>query len=180
MAEAVSGKMIVLHFDNELRRDRFPFAAALRAPAAGAARGGARKTRRFNQGFQAFRQSGLFGRRQSGGKANMIEQSGIVVKPQQQRSDQSLFRAVAKAANHAIRGPKILDLQHGFAFAGSIGPVDTLGDHAIERSCHSFEPRLCHVEIASTGREPDAILTARNIYLRIASSSLRRWSRVWE
>src|SRR5947209_8448801 len=55
MAEAVSRKMIVLHFDDQLRRDWFPFARTLCTPAARATRRSSGKSRRFDKRFQALR-----------------------------------------------------------------------------------------------------------------------------
>ena len=68
-----------------------------------------------------------------------MEQTGIIIKTEEERSDLVAVGCVPEAADHAIRGAFRLDLDHR-AFAWPVGIVEPLGDDTVERSATSLEP----------------------------------------
>ena len=69
-------------------------------------------------------------------EADMVELPGIVIQPEQQRSDHVAVRCVPKAGDHAIGSAPLLDLQHR-PHARLIGRVTPLGDHPVQRTARS-------------------------------------------
>ena len=130
MAEPVARHMVVSDLDDQLRPQRLPFAAALRAPAARAAR---RLTRETWRGLQSAQLSGqgfplVIGDRR--GEADVIQQALRVVETEQQGSHLVAAAQVSKASDHTIGGPQALDLDHR-ALAAEIFLVQPLGDDPV-------------------------------------------------
>ena len=59
----------------------------------------------------------------------MVEQSGVVIKSEQERTDFFVTRPVTEAANRAVGGAALLDLDHR-SLARRVGLGEALGDDA--------------------------------------------------
>src|SRR5947209_7716624 len=98
--------MIVANFDHELWFQRAPLRGALRRPPARTARRVAGKAGRCDQRLEPRRQRRLLRLLDRGGKADMMQNSGFIIKAEQQRADDSavsdLVGRVAKPAYHAV------------------------------------------------------------------------------
>ena len=130
MAKPVARNVVVSDLDHQLRLERLPFAAALRAPAAGPARRLAGETWRGPQSakLSSQRRPLVIGDRR--GKADVVQQAPRVVEAQQQGADFRPAAQISKASNHAIGGPQALDLDHR-ALAAPIFFFEPLGDDPV-------------------------------------------------
>jgi hypothetical protein len=72
----------------------------------------------------------------------VVEQTVVVVEPEQQRADELPLRCVAKSTHHAVDGAKLLHFYHSAPLAGAIRLVELLGDDAVESGAHAVEPPL--------------------------------------
>src|SRR5438552_3659349 len=109
--------MIVLHLDDELVRERFPFCRSLSAPSARTTRRLAGKTGRLDQGFQLRGELFFFLSAEARAEPDMVQQSVAVEQSKKNRSHYSSFARVAESADDAIGGSKVLDLHHTSALA---------------------------------------------------------------
>src|SRR5579864_239387 len=99
-----AGEVIELHLHHQLGRYRLPFHGALGAPPAQAPGRLPRKSRRLDHAFKFFRQCRailIFNRRR---KSHVIELSLIVVKAEEQRTDQRFLFKVTKTSDNAVGG----------------------------------------------------------------------------
>ena len=94
--------MVIPHFDDELGAQRLPLAGALGAPAARSTGGTASEAGRRDKVFEAAGQFGLVARRQGCGEADMVQQAGIVIEAEEQRTCEWALGVVAKPADDAI------------------------------------------------------------------------------
>ncbi len=117
MAEAAAGEVIVLHLDDELRRERLPFRRALCAPSAGPARRLSGKPRLPDELLQLGGELRALFRREARGEPDVMQQAFVIVQAQQHRADNSRFLGVTKASDHAVGGPLVLHLDHSGALA---------------------------------------------------------------
>src|SRR5436309_2769082 len=84
MAKPLTGEVVVLDFDDQLRLKRFPLARPASAPPAGTAGGISRKARAAPQWLKYFDQIGPVFRREAGCKADVIQETFVVIQPEQQ------------------------------------------------------------------------------------------------
>src|SRR5690606_19844274 len=73
------------------------------------------------------------------GEADVVEPAGVIVEPEQQRADLSAVGAVAEAADDAICGADMLDLQHR-AFPRGVAAVEVLADDAVDGAAGLVQP----------------------------------------
>ena len=85
----------------------------------------------------------------------MVEQAVIIVEPEQQRADLFLLFGIAEAADDAVRGALLLDLDHR-PLARAIVVVEALGDHAVERAAAAFQPGESGIPVGGDGRQMHA------------------------
>lgn len=145
MAETAVGEMVELDFDDQLRREGFPFAAALCAPAAWAAGGFAGEAAAFFGWLFDFFD---FGREilalfdgQSRAEADVIEKAVVVVETQEKRAKRfGGFGAVAEAGHDAVGCSQAFDLDHSVAQAGAVIAIKLFGDDAVQRRASAGEP----------------------------------------
>src|SRR5688572_29205522 len=104
VAEAARGDLVVHDFDYHLRLQRLPLGGAVGRPAARTARRVAGEPGRLDQPLQLFGPYRPILAGDRGGEADMMEQAGMVVEAEQQRSDQLVVAAVAEAADNAVGG----------------------------------------------------------------------------
>ena len=73
--------------------------------------------------------------------ADVLQAAAVVVEAEQQRADLVVAALVpAEAGDDAVRGARVLDLDHG-ALARLVGGVDRLGHHAVEAGAlEALEP----------------------------------------
>src|SRR5207249_7729757 len=171
VSEAIALEVVVRDLAHALDPQRLPGEILARAPAALGARHadravghsrpvppGMRRERVLAQWRQLPRKTAAGLHRERRGHAHVVQRSGIVVEPQQQRPDQSSRTVLvpAEARHHAVRGTHVLDLDH-YALAGLIGRALGLGDHPVEsRAFEAMEPFLGHRALATARREMDA------------------------
>src|SRR6202167_4618654 len=112
MAEPIARHVVVSDLRHQLRPQRLPFAAALLAPAAGAAGRLARETWPRLQSAKLLCQSWplVIGDRR--GEAHVIQEALRVVQPEQQGAYLVAGAQVSKAPDHTIGGPQALHLDH--------------------------------------------------------------------
>lgn len=70
----------------------------------------------------------------------MIEKSGVVVEPEQERADHVFAFVITKAADDAVSRTHVLDLLHAKVVATLVGHVATFGDDAVESPANLSEP----------------------------------------
>src|SRR5207247_4627979 len=146
VAEARALQMVVADLAHELEPDRFPRQILAAIPPAGRAghallailplgpfAPGMTVARAISQRLQQLgelRAHLLLERR---GDADVMQHALAVVEPEQQRADELVLAALvpAKAADHAVGGARVLDLQHR-ALARRVRERLGLGDHAVE------------------------------------------------
>src|SRR5271170_3331314 len=90
---------------------------------------------------------------EAGADADMLERPGIVVKAEQQRADGGTiaFLVPAKAADHAVAFPLVLDLEHR-PLVRLVNAGERLGHHSIEsRSLEAPEPVSGDLPVAGRG-----------------------------
>ena len=83
MAKTSAGEVIELHLDDQFVLERLPFHGVLRAPATQAAGGFAGEAGRLDQFLQLFREERPFFGADGGTKADVVEQSFVVVESEQ-------------------------------------------------------------------------------------------------
>src|SRR6266404_9099280 len=137
MAEAATGNLVIADLGDERRSQRLEMASALAVPAARATRRSAGEAGRFDEGLQILGQPRPLCRRDRGRKADVIEQPLIIVESEKQRADLVHLTGIAKAADHAVCGALLLDLDH-CAFARAIFKIRALGYDSIARAATSF------------------------------------------
>jgi hypothetical protein len=130
--KTIFGDMVVGDFDDQPGRERLPFRAAPRAPAAGSARRVAGESGRADELFQLARERGLILIREGGGEPDVMEQARAIVEPEQQGADELRVLAVTEAAHDTVDRSDILDLDHAVPRARAVGKVEALGHDAIE------------------------------------------------
>src|SRR5712692_6878214 len=87
-----------------------------------------------------------------------MQRAAVVVEPEQQRADERSWAVLvpAKARDHAIRAPRVLDLHH-HALAGLIGHALVFGDHAVKSGAfEAMEPLLSKSALSSARRKVHA------------------------
>src|SRR5258706_7170620 len=132
MAEAALRVVVVLDLADQLGTHRLPFTALFRCPSRRAA-GDAHLERVFAcQRFKPFRKRGAIIFPDRRGVADVDEASFFVIKTEQERADLARPLAVAEAADDAVGGLEMLDLDHPLAVAGVVRLAEALGHHAIE------------------------------------------------
>src|SRR5215210_2459859 len=109
MSKSPTAEMIVLHFCYQFRGEGFPLSAALRAPPARPARPVTRKARLLDELLELLRKRRLFFRFDVRREADMVQQTFVVVQAEQERTDQPLLGAVAKAADDTFCGAHALE-----------------------------------------------------------------------
>ena len=130
VAKPIARYVVISDLDDQLRTQRFPFAAPLSAPATGPAW---RPTGETWRRLQSAKLSGQFWPFLIGdcrGEADMVQQAFRVVQTQQQGADFRSAAQIAKAPDNAIGGPQALDLDHR-PLAAQILSVQPLGDNPI-------------------------------------------------
>src|SRR5437764_987962 len=85
----------------------------------------------------------------------MMEQSGIVVEPKQQRADNRPVLRVAEPADDAVGGALLLDLDHR-PLARAVFEIGALGDDSVERAAAALQPTDRHVPVAGHRRQLEA------------------------
>ena len=91
MPESPTGKVIELHFHNQLGVQRLPLHGVLGAPATGPPGSFSSESRRLDYFLQLSRQRQTLIRLDRRAEADVIEQSLVVIEAQQQRTHQRLF-----------------------------------------------------------------------------------------
>ena len=120
--EPAAAYLVVADLDDQLRRERLPFAGTLGAPAAGAARRAPGEARRFAQRLQAPLSAPVCPRPRGRGIADMVQHARlIVIEAEQERSDKRRVLAVTKAADDTIGGLQQFVFLHAVAIAGVEG-----------------------------------------------------------
>src|SRR3984885_12334121 len=155
MAEPVARHVVVPDLDDQLRPQRLPFAAALRAPAARPARRLAAETRRPLQSANLSGQRWplVIGDRR--GEADMVQQALRVVETEQQGADFRPVALVSKASDHAIGGTQGLAFDKR-ALAAQILSGQPLGDDPVTAVVIEIvEPLRRSGEIARTRRDDE-------------------------
>src|SRR5690606_33465335 len=89
---------------------------------------------------------------EAGRVADMVELSLVVEQPEQQGAREVAVLAVAKTADDAVGGADVLDLEHG-PLAALVGPVEALGDHAVERAAGVAQPVARRGAVTGLGRQ---------------------------
>src|SRR5579883_1424007 len=84
VAEAASGEVIVLHFDDELRLERLELAGTFGAPAAGTAGTAAGEAWGLAEGFQFLRELLAFGGGNGGCEAHVVEEAVVSIQTEQE------------------------------------------------------------------------------------------------
>src|SRR5262249_23299618 len=131
VAKTPAAEVIEGDFDHQLGGERLPFAGALGRPAARPARRVAGEAGRLDQALELLRQRVAFTRADAGRKSDVMQQSVVVIEPEQQRAHGLAVRAVAEAADHAIGAAIVLDLLYGGALARPVCAVALFGDDAV-------------------------------------------------
>jgi len=132
--------MVVAHLDDERGLEWLPGVFLASVPAARSAGGLAGESGRRNELLQLFREARSIRDGNAGGEPDVVQQAVRVVEAEEQRADDLGLRAVAEAANHAIRAAEVFDLLHAVALARAIVEVAPFGDDAIERRAGLGEP----------------------------------------
>ena len=151
MPETAAGEMIIGHLHHDLRSDRLPFAAPLRAPAARAAGGVAGKTGWFFQRLELFRQGRSLFSSEGGRETDVMEQASVVVEAEQKGTDDARTAGITETANHAVDGSNPLDLHHRRPFPRGIGRIATLRDDSVQVAAGFFKPLSCLAKIGRNG-----------------------------
>ena len=107
----------------------------------------------------------------------MIEQALVVVEAEQQRADHLLLLGVAEAADDAVGGALLLDLDHR-PLAGAVGLVEPLGDRRrrARRRCARSQPSATsRSEVIGESCRPRHRVLAR----RMPPALARRFASGW-
>src|SRR6201989_1821418 len=147
MAAAATREMVVGYFHHVFRLHRLPLGRSLGRPAARPPRCIPRKTSSLLHSFKLFREGrfvlGLYTRR----KPNVMQQSVVIVQPEEKGSDDLSTRltilAVTEAADDTVRAPIALYLLHTLAIASLVRHIETLRDDAIASCACGYKPALC-------------------------------------
>ena len=95
------------------------------------------------------------GHGEAGGDADMVEDTLVVVHPEQQRADDAAALVPAEPCDDAVRGALVLDLQHD-ALVLAVRLVDALGDHPVETGAlEAGEPVGCDVAVLGERSQVD-------------------------
>src|ERR1700722_8199439 len=143
MTDAAAGDLIELDLEDEVVAKRDVRCVRVRpAPAARRiARRVSGEARRTDVRAQTLDQRALLFGREGAAETNVVEQSVVVVDPEQQRAD--LRRRplrIAETADDAVRRALALDLDGAVAPAARVGDPEPLRDDAVERSGRVVEP----------------------------------------
>src|SRR5690242_18884721 len=131
VTKSPAGKVVVSHLHDQLRRERIPFPAPLRAPAARSARRSAGEPGGLDQSLEALGELRLLALRHVGGETHVV-QHALVVQAKQQGAHELSLRGITEPTNDAVGGARLLDLEHAVAIATLIWQIDALGDDSIE------------------------------------------------
>src|SRR5690348_4906571 len=110
MPEAAAGEVIVLHLDDELRRERLPLARPLGAPPAGPTGRLAGEAGRLDQLLELLRDRRLLVVGDVAREAHVMQQAAFIIEAEQERADDLALRRVAESADDALRGAHGLHL----------------------------------------------------------------------
>ena len=125
MPEPSLREIVVLHFTDECRLHRFPFATASRCPAARAARHADFERVGSPHRLELLRQFGAIGLRDRRRVPDMHEPAFLVVEPEEQRTDDFRPFAVTETADDAVRTCRLArELLDGHALV----KLEVLGD----------------------------------------------------
>src|SRR5579863_5309028 len=83
--------------------------------------------------------------------------AAVVVQPEQQGSDPTTFRRVAKSTNDTIDRPHILDLLHAGPQASLVRQIIFFGDHAIQPDLLAMQPLPRDLHVRRDRREPNRL-----------------------
>ncbi len=162
MAKPIAGEMIVLHLDDQLGFQGFPFRGALRAPAAGSTRRIACEPRWSDKLLEAPSESWFFLAGECRREPDVMKQARPVIQAEQEGSDLAAVAFVTKAAHDTIGRAAILDLQHG-ALAGAVGQVQAFGDNPIKGCLAVVEPLFGVAQLTGDGRQPETMGVADSL-----------------
>src|SRR5262245_14233230 len=102
VSKPAAGEMIVSNFHDNFWRDRFPFAAPLRAPTTRSSGCVPGETGWFSQSLKFICQSAPFRCFEAGDKSDVMQQTVIAVKSEQKRTDYWCAGRVTKATYNTI------------------------------------------------------------------------------
>src|SRR5260370_10897106 len=120
--------MIVADFDNNFWTDRFPFAAALGAPATRTARRAAAESRWFTQCFEFSRERGSLAGFERGREPDVMKQTIVTVQTEEQGAENFFAARITKSTDHAIGAANLFDFHRRSALARGVGGVDLFSD----------------------------------------------------
>src|SRR5262249_19850575 len=112
------------------------------------------------------------------GHPDVVERSLVVVKPEEQRADQltPALLVPAKARDHAVSGPHVLDLDH-HALAWGVDARLGLADHPVGPGpLEAMKPLVREGALAGAGREVNGPAGVRERPLEVCAA-IRLWSR---
>src|SRR5687768_4325319 len=141
--EALAGGMVVADLHHNPRLQQLPSGQPIRRPPAWPSRRGSGEAGRGDQRLQLSCQRGLVLSTDGRREADMMQEAGVIVQPEQQGSHNTLAFIEAEAADHAVRTAITLDLLHAAPVARAVFHVRSLGDHAIETTAGLLEPVPC-------------------------------------
>src|SRR5688572_3675148 len=147
-----AGEMVVLHLDYQPGREWLPLGRALCAPPAWTTGRLTSEAGLPDQLFDFLGQRFLVLVPDARPEADVVQQTLVVVKSEEQRADQLTPGGVAKSADHAVDGAKLLHFHHPAPLARAIRFVELLGDDAVETGADTVEPALDDGEPRRGGR----------------------------
>src|ERR1700743_546587 len=157
MAEAATREMIVGHFHHVFRLHRLPLGRSLGRPAARAPRCIPCKTSSLLRSLKLFREGRLVLGLDTRREPNVMQQSVVIVQPEEKGSDHLSTRltivAVTEAADDTVRAAIALYLLHTLAIACLVRHIETLRDDAIASSACRCKPALCVLQIQADRRK---------------------------
>src|SRR3954453_5408178 len=120
VAETALREIVVLDFADQLRPQRLPFRAFLARPSRRAAGNAHFERILAAQRFELPRQRVAFVFFVAGAVAEVDEASFVLVQAEEERADGASALAVAEAADDAVCGLQVFDLDHALPIAGGI------------------------------------------------------------
>src|SRR5438552_5658315 len=155
VTKAAAREVIVTDLAHEPWRQRLPLRVASSAPATGTAGSAAGEARRLDERLQHGLERAALGHGEARAEADVVQQSGVVVEPEEQRADLAARLRVAEAAHHAVDRAHALDLAHGRSLPGRVGRVRALGHNAVEPARAELgEPATRQRTVGGDGGEP--------------------------
>ena len=82
----------------------------------------------------------------------MVQQTVIVVQPEEQRAQQSRIGGITETADHAVGAANLFHFHHGSPLARRVRRVNLLCNHAVEIATNFIEPFLRDGELSGCRR----------------------------